>query len=639
MNIQILHSHLKELLKTTAKPEKIAECLALCGPAVEYVKPFKKDFVYDIEVTTNRVDTASVMGIAREASAILPQFGIKSEFVPLQLTKLTAPKKSLPLTIKVDKKLTNRVMAIVMEVSVEESPQWIKDRLEASGIRSLNNLIDITNYVMLEVGHPTHVFDYDKITTHKLSFRLSKKGEKITTLDSKEYELPGGDIVIDDTTGVIIDLPGIMGTKNSVVDESTKRIIFFIDNNDALLMRRTSLSLGIRTMAVQLNEKNVDPELGTLALIRGVVLYKKLAKATLSSKVHDYYLKPYTPNTIKITHDEINAKIGIVIEKPVIKRILEDLGFKVSLTGSTFSIAVPSYRAEDVQIPEDIIEEVARIYGYHNLPSEIMSGTIPLPIAPHSFQFENKVKQTIKGLGGIEVYTLSLVPKSFVGSEALRLKNPLGPETEYLRTSLIPSLTEAAQNNRREDKFHLFEISHVYLPSPTDLPKESLRLGGVFKGHTYKEAKGILESLFESLHIHTEFKMEGSSIEITSHEALIGYIERSLGSTFVYEFSVEALMSNHKEYNAYQAPSKYPAQVEDITFILPKGVFIGNLIKLMQKQTYVSLVELIDEYQDAFTFRVWYHHPRKTLTDAEVTKLREKVINEVGKKFGGRVKS
>jgi phenylalanyl-tRNA synthetase beta chain len=369
------------------------------------------------------------------------------------------------------------------------------------------------------------------------------------------------------------------------------------------------------------------------------VLYKKLAKATLSSKVHDYYLKPYTPNTIKITHDEINAKIGIVIEKPVIKRILEDLGFKVSLTGSTFSIAVPSYRAEDVQIPEDIIEEVARIYGYHNLPSEIMSGTIPLPIAPHSFQFENKVKQTIKGLGGIEVYTLSLVPKSFVGSEALRLKNPLGPETEYLRTSLIPSLTEAAQNNRREDKFHLFEISHVYLPSPTDLPKESLRLGGVFKGHTYKEAKGILESLFESLHIHTEFKMEGSSIEITSHEALIGYIERSLGSTFVYEFSVEALMSNHKEYNAYQAPSKYPAQVEDITFILPKGVFIGNLIKLMQKQTYVSLVELIDEYQDAFTFRVWYHHPRKTLTDAEVTKLREKVINEVGKKFGGRVKS
>ncbi|MDQ3018718.1 MAG: phenylalanine--tRNA ligase beta subunit-related protein, partial [bacterium] len=373
MNIQILHSHLLEFLQTNAKPEKIGEALALCGPAVERIHALDtKDALYDIEITTNRVDTASAMGIAREAAAILPQFGLKAELVKTaQKPNLQLKGKSAPLTIKIDKTLNKRVMAIVMDVTVGESPQWMKARLEAAGIRSLNNLIDITNYVMLEVGHPTHVFDYDAVASKKLVFRLSKKGEKITTLDGKSYELPGNDIVIDDGEGEIIDLPGIMGTKNSVVNNETKRIIFFVDNNDARLMRKTSLNLGIRTMAVQLNEKGVDAELALLALVRGVGLYQNFAAGKILSRVHDYYPKPYKPHSIKISHNEIVSKIGVTIEKPRIKKILEDLGFKTKLTGNNFDIIVPSTRAEDVTIGEDIVEEVARIYGYHNLPSEI----------------------------------------------------------------------------------------------------------------------------------------------------------------------------------------------------------------------------------------------------------------------------
>ena len=219
MNILIPDSWLREYLKTDAAPKDIQKCLSLCGPSVERINHLDKENVYDIEVTTNRVDCMSVYGIAREAFAILPQFGFTASIKPLRLPELI-PGKIAGFSVRNDPKLCRRILALKIDnIQVAPSPKWLADRLTAVGQRPLNNLVDITNYVMWEMGHPTHVFDFDRLTTGQMIIREARKGENITTLDDKTYTLEGSEVIIDDGTGKIIDLPSVMGTKNSIVVE------------------------------------------------------------------------------------------------------------------------------------------------------------------------------------------------------------------------------------------------------------------------------------------------------------------------------------------------------------------------------------------------------------------------------------
>src|SRR5260221_1504967 len=307
MNIQILHSWLLEYLDTNATPAKIGEYLSLCGPSVEKIEKRGNDWLYDIEVTTNRVDMMSVYGIAREAAVILPQFGVKASLKPLKSKVPQFPKISLPLTIKSNDTLVKRTMGVVFtDIKNWKTPDWMKTRLEASGIRSLNAVIDITNYVMTEIGHPCHVFDYDLIKNHTIIIRESKKGEKIIGLDNKTYTLPEGSIVFDDSTGTIIDLPGIMGTKNSVVNDDTKTVLFEIENNDPVRIRKASMTTGIRSVAATLNEKGVDPELAEKAMLRGIELFQELTGATIASKIYDHYAKPYMAKKITLSKSFID---------------------------------------------------------------------------------------------------------------------------------------------------------------------------------------------------------------------------------------------------------------------------------------------------------------------------------------------
>src|SRR3989344_1860749 len=223
MQILIPDSWLREFIETDATPKQIQEALSLCGPSVERLHKKGNDYIYDIEVTTNRVDMMSVVGIARECAAILPRFGYKTKLKIINYKlKITTLSKVDYLNVKVDKELCLRFSAaLIKNVKVGESLKIIKDRLELCGIRAINSVVDISNYLMLEMGQPVHTFDYDKIAGHKMILRESKKGEKITTLDNKEFVLPGGDIVIEDGSGKLIDLAGIMGGNLSMVDSST----------------------------------------------------------------------------------------------------------------------------------------------------------------------------------------------------------------------------------------------------------------------------------------------------------------------------------------------------------------------------------------------------------------------------------
>ena len=309
MNIQVLDSWLREHLKTTTTPQKLGEIMSLKSASFERIEKLGNDYLYDIEITTNRVDMMSVAGIAREASVALSSEGIEAEYIEKSIPSYKANNTAFPIKIISDSKLCSRVSAAILEVEIGKSPQIIKDRLEATDIRSLNNVVDVTNYVMRELGHPMHAFDADKITD-QFKIREAKKGETITTLDKKEYVLQGGEIVAEDANGEIIDLLGIMGLLNSSVTEETKRVMLFIDNNNSKKIRDASMMLNIRTDAAILNEKDVDPELGIKALNRGIQLLTEIANGKLIGDIFDEHNQKEVHKPISVTFQKINDVIN-----------------------------------------------------------------------------------------------------------------------------------------------------------------------------------------------------------------------------------------------------------------------------------------------------------------------------------------
>lgn len=302
MDIKIIDSWLKDHLKTSAKPEKIAEYLSLCGPSFERLHKVGKDIAYDVEVTTNRVDMASHYGIAREASAILPQFKVAALLQPLKSSsKQPLVNKVDYLDATVDHKLCFRFSTVLIRnVKLKDSPKWLQDRLIAAGLRSINNIVDISNYLMLDIGQPVHTFDYDKILGAKMILRSSKKDENIKTLDGQEHELPGGDIVIEDGQGRLIDLCGIMGGELSAIDEETKNVLLFVQTYNPVNIRKTSMSLGKRSDAAALFEKGLDPEQVEITIRRGIDMFIELTGGKPEKEILDLYPNPYQPKTVSL---------------------------------------------------------------------------------------------------------------------------------------------------------------------------------------------------------------------------------------------------------------------------------------------------------------------------------------------------
>lgn len=646
-----MDSWLREFLSTKASPGAIAKYLSLCGPSIERIEKWDKDYVYDIEITTNRVDEASVYGIAREASAILPRFGVSANLktVKSESSEFNFVKNVNYLTPTVDTNLCQRFTAVLIKnVKITDSPYEIQQRLESAGVRVINNVIDISNYIMLEFGQPVHTFDYDKIKGAKMILRESKKGETVKTLDGKEFSLPGGDIVIEDGGGRLIDLAGIMGGNLSAVDTDTKNILLFVQTYNPVVIRKTSMNLAQRTIAATIFEKGTDTELVAPAILEAIKLFKDLTGGVPEKNIIDIYPHPYKTGSIDINLGFAEERLGVTLSKKDITNYLRSLEFECVWKGNKLTVNIPSFRAKDVTAPEDVLEEIARIYGYHNLPSKIMSGEIPIrPVSPE-FAFELKLKNLITGWGGTEAYTLSLVPGKFTDEKALKLKNPLGSETEYLRTSLMPSLISAASANLGTiENFHLFEMANVYIPHANDLPEEKLMLAGVLSGYSFRAGKGIVEALVEKLHIKASFESQDSKGFSASKCAFIRCGVNSIGKIGIventdfiyYEFEVTELAKLSPKVTAYREISKYPAQIEDITFQLPEKTRVGNIVQLFKSTKNILDAELTDIYGGSYTFRIWYHNPEKTMTDEEVEQIRNEIISSVKTKFGGTVKS
>lgn len=658
MDIKIPHQLLANFLDTPAPASEIARALTLCGPSVDRLTPFKSSYVYETEVITNRVDSASAFGLAREATAILPQFGEKASLLidPYRQKTFeheTADRLSLNIQI-LDQSLIGRFCLIILDnITVKPSPKHIIDALEAVGERSINNLVDITNYITLALGQPAHIFDYDKISGATMELRQSLKGEKVTTLDGREHTLKGGDIVIQDGSGQLIDLCGIMGGSNSQVDENTKRAVLFIQTYHPQKIRRTSLYTQERTLAAQIFEKSPDPEMVMPALNFGVSLLKELSGAKIASQLVDIYPTPLTAKPITLSLKWLNSFLGVTISPKQILDILSPLGFEPQINNQSLNCFVPTWRLHDISLPEDLAEEISRVYGYFRFPSLLPSGVTPLtPVAP-ALHWEYPVKNYLANIGYTEVYNFSLVSAQLFSKATLsidhsiELKNPLSSDFQYMRRSLIPGILEVLENNRGKASppIRVFELSNIYLHGHDPLPTERPILCLANQGDTFFQAKGYIESLLEHLHLHdirfaplseasTLFIPEQSAeiYQADNYLGIIGTISPRVISNFHIDSDVIITNLDFELLSRLATPvfhltsvPDYPAIIESIT--ISSDLPVGEIISLIKSSSsYVSKVIYISSYHRNHTFEVHFNHPKRNLTQTEVNQLKQTLL-------------
>jgi phenylalanyl-tRNA synthetase beta chain len=655
MNILIPHQWLLEHLETTTTPEDIQAKVSLCGPSVERIYDRIGDQVYDIEVTTNRVDSMSVRGIAREVAVILNQFGDKAQLKDQQLPKPATPSadQQLPFPkVTGHQKYCKRVMGVILkDVNRAATPEWMAKRLEQIEINVHDAVIDISNYITHELGHPCHAFDYDKVMAlgGELMVTEAQAGDVFTTLDGESYEAVGGEVVFKNPAGEIIDLPAIKGTANSSISDTTKNVLLWIESLDAKKVRFASMTHAIRTVAAQLNEKNVDPHLAEPVLLRGIQLYQELCGATVASEIYDDFpgKKKLAPVEVKIA--TVHQYLGIELPLSEVKDILTALGCQINIAGEVLHVTPPTFRP-DITIPADVVEEIARIYGYHKLPSTLMDTPIPTnKPTDTNYVIENRVKRFLAAIGWQEVYTYSMVSEAIALQSGLsldhhlKIQNPLTDDRVYLRRSLLPSLEEILDTNQ-QSQLSVFELAMVYEPKNNDIPQQTLHLSIVGNGE-YRQVKGILESLFDQFFVAADYQPIKQPQTQFTYQASIMVDGQNLGTIGVLksgrvgiDISMETLVTVAKTHPTYQPLPKTGFISEDLTFTLPEQTAVGEILTVIrQVDNLVESVDLKDTYQQNFTFSIRYHDPESNLTVEVVAPIRAKMVAIVEDTFGAKL--
>lgn len=647
MNILIPHNWLLEHLQTTADPQTIQKIVSLSGPSVERIYEREGESVYDIEVTTNRVDSMSVRGMAREMAVILSRNQVPSQLKPLSMTKPQPTGEVLPLpTIKNNPQFCSRIICVVLDnVQHTSTPKWMSKQLRQIDQREHDSVVDITNYVTHTYGHPIHAFDYDKIMALGGVIRVveASPGKTFVTLDGQSYQTKGGEIVFENEAGEIIDLPAIMGTANSSVDDSTNRVLLWVESLDAGKVRSASMRHAIRTVAAQLNEKRVDPALAEETLYKAVELYQSETNARVASEVFDEYHPSSTVLPVVTPLSQIEAYLGLSLTKEEILTILEHLGCEVTAQQEALVVTPPSFRP-DITIAADVIEEIARIYGYHNLPSRLMPG-IPPTNRPSdtNFNAEFAIKRTLAALGCQEVYTYSMVSaevavhSGFTVEDHLRIANPLSDDRVYLRRSLLPSLKELLHNQSIQKPLTVFEIANTYAPKDeTQLPAESLRLSLASNqpyAHVRATVERALREFFIAITQVEQIQPRFASLigqSAFGKQEILGNTSIDESGTVYVDLDWKTVLSLLSTYPNYQAIPKSAPTIEDLTFSLPKKVKQGDVLGTIRSVSpIIATVSLQGEYQHRCTYRVTYWDQDHTLTSDEVAPLRKMIVEAV----------
>ena len=646
------------------------------------------DVVLNLDVLSNRPDLFSHLGVARELGAIFKR-KIKKPQIRLSEAKDKKIEKYLDVEIK-DKNLCPRYEArVITDVDVKGSPQWLKNRLTVLGIRPINNVVDITNYVMMELGQPLHAFDFDKIngmsSKKKIIIRRAKPGEGILTLDDKERKLTKDILVIADSKKPIA-VAGVMGGKGSEVDEGTKTVILESANFNWVSIRKASRILGLRTEAVNRFEKNLSPDMTQDALDRAAELITDLAKGKIMKGVVDKNYSKVSSKTIELRIPRLNKYLGQNIKEETVKRTLTSLGMEVLLKNKKTQVKIPTFRS-DIKEEVDLIEEVARISGYDKIPTTSPVEELVPPSKNKEVETEERIKDILKGLGVTEVsnYTFvgdDLLQKFGLTSKSFyKLENPLNPEHVYLRQSLVPSMVKTADFNARNfDEFSIFEIARIFKNRGSKYPQEERRLSviGLFKKDSFFKLKGILEGLFRELGIkNISFSPYGGSAagrkhskngeeywhpqrtaSILSDDAKIGVmgeLHPEVAGRFdfksrvvVGEIDFDELLKK-QEIKIFKQFSRYPKVVLDLAVTLDEKIEEARIRDEINKvgKGLVSEVELFDIYRGhqieigkkSLAYHVTYQSASRTLNEEEVNTVHQKIISSLSRKFKAKVRS
>lgn len=659
MNFKITHDWLLDYLDTDTTAEKIQSYLSLSAVNVETLEKVKNDSVYDIEVTSNRIDAASVFGFALECAAVLPRNGEKAKLIshPLDKTfahisKPSGDLKKISIQIK-DVDTVSRIAALVLtDVKVGPSPDHIRDRLEACGERSINNVVDISNYLRIALGQPVHMFDYDAIEGASMTIEKSKPGDIVTLIDGTDLKLPGNDVIIKDGSGRIIDLVGLMGGQNTEVKESTQNVLFFVPIVNRTLVRKTSMNTGHRTAAISYFEKGLDEERVEPALVYGVELLQEFAGATVASEIFDSYPEPQKEVIIDVNHDYVQKLINAVISADEIAKMIAPLGFSIQAEGETLHVSVPSYRRKDVDSQADIAEEIARMYGYHNITPQIqMTNPVFQPLeVHHQIAAEESIRDFLSACGFYEQYNYSMISKADIEKtgqpeeDFLKLSNTISTDIEYLRNNLVPSLLKNITNNQgKAAQLHFFEIARVYRKRVGDLPEEISTLG-IATTANLSILKGVIENLLEllkceGLHFAAGDKDSRISLQtllvdengdecgrlgVLSEATRLAYDIRQPVS--VAQVRMDMLIKHINYYPKYVKPNPHAHIKLDYTYTSsPEHMFADIQSKAYATSSLLQSIDLVSQFENNVTLRFVFAAADRNITDVEAQAELEKI--------------
>lgn len=612
--------------------------------------------VIEFKITPDRADCLSILGLAREVASLTGGI-VKYPEAKLKESK-AAVKDAVSIQI-LEKDFCPQYFArVVKGIKVDESPKWIQERLKSIGLRPINNVVDITNFVLFEFGQPLHAFDAAKIAgakAKKLIVRKAKKGEKILALDGKIYELDADIFVIADAKNPVA-IAGIMGGEDSSVKENTTDIILEAAVFDPVQVRRGGRKLGLRSDSSSRFEKGFDPAITEKALNRAAFLIQELCGGSvLKSSVSPATIKSKKKSVV-LPIAYLNKMIGMEIPRVKVKSILTSHGFAVKEKGKNFEVEIPSWR-RDVDHEADLVEEVARVYGYNELPEKYLEAKLVPPVENIKNKWEEKIRGMLARAGFNEIYNYSFYGEREISilnlkvEDHLELENPINPEQRYLRISLLPLLFKSvSENARRFDEIKMFEIGRVFLPKTSGMQEEELRVAAVISSkllddvNLYRELLGVEKMVLDNLGAE-----RGSETQI----GIFSEFEKEqwkLKSGLVYfEMNLEKLMQIAGGEKKYKPISAYPEVVRDLSVIIPEDKNWGEIEEAVKKSVgnILESIELFDLYRGkgvesgkkSIAFHLIFSSNERTLTSEEVDGVMGMIVKNLEKKLGAKLRA
>jgi phenylalanyl-tRNA synthetase beta chain len=676
---------LKEYVEIRENPEKLKEDLTMIGLLVESIAEANGASVLEIEVTSNRPDCLSYIGIAREVAALYDRM---LKFPPVE-EALTLSRDCIPYAIEIqDRDLCPRYTALVLDgIHVGASPPWMQRRLVAAGMRPLNSIVDITNYVLLETGHPLHAFDFDRLRGGKIVVGRAGKGERMQTLDGMDRDLDDAMLLINDGEGAVA-IAGVMGGLNSEISLSTTRVLLESAYFQPASIRRTSRKLGLSTEASYRFERGADWENTVPAIARTCYLIEQIAGGRIAGGLQDAYPEKKDPVRIFLRRQNATSLLGVELSGAFIESTLGRLNFKIDKHGEdAWEVTCPTCRA-DMELEADLIEELARFYGYQNIPATLPPSET---VGTHSpvYVLENTIRQTMVGHGYCEAVNLSFAfesdHKDFlpIKGERVAVKNPLTEDTQFMRTTLAPGLVRSAKHNFNYGQrlVRLFEIGKVYGLGPEGTPTERNRLGILGTGggtdlnwmspsasYGFFHLKGVLAALMQSVRLRS-FEIEStdaigwlnpadSAVLKTGGEiiGILGSLSPSLEDrhklkqpVYLAEIDLERMALYAFSPVSYVPLPRYPSVERDMSIVVDRDLAYQTLHKGIVGLAIAELadINLIDVYEGerippgkvSLTLQLIFQDREKTLTIDRVQNFIDTILTFLSKTYGAGLRS